>query len=217
MNAVSLSIGKVDYLQLFSKVKLGSRKEIEEKLEKCQIGRQFCEYLKEKGISYSWCIRHPEVLGCSESRDYYQRYQEYLGNDYSICKHLLVHERKGEKRVFLIIVDDSKSVDLAALKEQLDCSKLEFVNSEEMQDLLHTVPGNVSLFNMKFDSKCKVNLIIDRELLDKALLAFHPLYNGMSIFLTPENAMKYLEIIHRDAHFMKIPAKKKEWVLEKVI
>lgn len=208
---------QVDYLQLFSKVKLCSRQEMEEKWKKCQMGQQFCEYLKEKEISYTWCIRHPEVLGCRESRDYYQRYQEYLGDDYSICKHLLVHERKGEKRVFLIIVDDSKNVDLTKLKEQLDCSKLEFVNSEEMQDLLHTVPGNVSLFNMEFDSQCKVNLIMDQELLDRKLLAFHPLYNGMSIFLTPENAIKYLDMIHRNATFMTVPAKKKEWVLEKVI
>ncbi len=217
MSAVSLPTGKGDYLQLFSKVKLSSKQEIEEKLKKCQIAQQFCEYLKERGISYSWCIRHPEVISCNESKNYYQRYQEYLGNDYSICKHLLVHERKGEKRVFLIIVDDSKDVDLKELKEQLDCGKLEFVDKEEMHDLLHTVPGNVSLFNIEMDKEYKVNLIIDQELLEKTLLAFHPLYNGMSLFLTPENAIQYLNMIHRKANFMEVPIKKKEWVLEKVI
>ncbi len=217
MSAVSLPVGTVDYLQLFSTVKLSSRQEMEEKIKKYQLGQQFCEYLKEQEISYAWCIRHPEVCGCEESRDYYKRYQEYLGDDYSICKHLLVHERKGEKRVFLIIVDDSKNVDLQKLKIELKCSKLEFVSMEEMQELLHTVPGNVSLFNMKFDIQRKVNLIIDKELFDKSLLAFHPLYNGMSLFLTPENTIKYLNMIHRQASFLEIPVKKKELLLEKVI
>lgn len=170
-----------------------------------------------KDIPYAWCIKHPEVIGCSESRSYYQRYQEYLGDDYSICKHLLVHERKGEKRTFLIIVDDEKSVDLKSLREQLQCSKLEFVSSEELDELLHTVPGNVSLFHMKFDVEHKVSLVIDSELIDKSLLAFHPLYNGMSLFLTPDSAMKYLDSIDRTAIITDVPSKEKERVLEKVM
>lgn len=190
---------------------------MQQKIKKVKIGQNFCQELESKGISYSWCIRHPEVLGCDESRGYYQRYQEYLGDDYSICKHLLVHERKGQKRAFLIIVDDEKSVDLRELKEQLECSKLEFVSSEEMQEVLHTVPGNVSLFHMKFDTNHKVNLIIDKELLDKSLLAFHPLYNGMSLFLTPNSAMEYLDSIDRIATIIDIPTKKQERVLEKVM
>ncbi len=204
-----------EYLSLISKTKLYPM-EFQEKIKKIKVGQDFCHELDESGISYSWCIRHPEVVGCSESRNYYQRYQEYLGSDYSICKHLVVHERKGLKRNFLIIVDDEKSVDLKALKEQLDCSKLEFVDSDALCDLLSTVPGNVSLFNIKFDTDNRVNLIIDSELLDKSLLAFHPLYNGMSLFLTPNDAFKFLDTIDRCATVIDVPSKK-EYVLEKVM
>ena len=216
MIAVSIPVRQSDYSRLFSKVHLCST-EMDQKIKKIKIGKDFCQELESKGISYSWCIKHPEVLGCSQSREYYQRYQEYLGSDYSICKHLLVHERKGEKRTFLIIVDDEKSVDLKELKEQIGCSKLEFVSSEEMDELLHTVPGNVSLFHMKFDINHKVDLIIDRELLDKSLLAFHPLYNGMSLFLTPDSALEYLGTINRTGTIMEVPSKKQERVLEKAM
>lgn len=171
----------------------------------------------EKEISYAWCIKHKEVLGCCESRSYYQRYQEYLGNDYAIGKHLLVHERKGEKRTFLIIVEDEKQVDLKGVREQLDCGKLEFCSEENLRDLLHTIPGNVSLFHLKYDIDSRVSLIIDRQLLDKSLIAFHPLYNGMSLFLTPRETLKYLEIIKRTATIMDVPSKNKELILEKVI
>ena len=190
---------------------------MQQKINRIKVGKDFCQELESKGISYSWCIKHPEVLGCSESREYYQRFQEYLGDDYSICKHLVVHERKGAKRNFLIIVDDQKSVDLKALKERLECSKLEFVSSEELQQLLHTTPGNVSLFHMKFDTEHKINLIIDKELLAQNVLAFHPLYNGMSLFLTPVSALEYLETIDRKACIIDIPSKKQEQVLEKVM
>lgn len=216
MSLVTLSIKTEDYWRLFNKIHLCTSNE-QKKIKQIKIGQNFCQELEAKGISYSWCIKHPEVLGCNQSRKYYQRYQEYLGSDYSICKHLVVHERKGQKRVFLIIVDDEKSVDLKELKEQIGCSKLEFVSNSELDDLLHTVPGNVSLFHMKFDIECKVNLIMDKELLEKSLVAFHPLYNGMSLFLTPDNALKYLNAIHRVATIMDIPSKNKEYVLEKVM
>lgn len=189
----------------------------EQKLGKIKVGQDFCQELTEMGISYLWCIKHQEVLGCSESRTYYQRYQEYLGSDYAIGKHLLVHERKGEKRTFLIIVEDEKSVDLKELKEQLRCSKLEFCSEEELMELLHTIPGNVSLFHLKYDVENKISLIMDQELLEKRLIAFHPLYNGMSLFITPDELAKYLEVTKRTATIMDIPSKNREWVLEKVI
>lgn len=204
-----------DYEELFSKVQLVS--EFEQKLGKIKIGQNFCQELIEDGIDYAWCIKHKEVLGCCESRAYYQRYQEYLGNDYAIGKHLLVHERKGEKRTFLIIVEDEKQVDLKGVREQLECGKLEFCSSEELFGLLHTVPGNVSLFHLKYDTNYRISLIIDSELLNKSLIAFHPLYNGMSLFLTPDDAFKYLEVIGRTATIMDIPSKNRECVLEKVI
>lgn len=216
MSTVLYPIETEDYFRLFSKVQLCTT-EMQQKIKKIKIGQDFCKELESNDIPYLWCIKHPEVVGCSESRNYYQRYQEYLGSDYSICKHLVVHERKGEKRTFLIIVDDEKSVDLKELKEKIGCSKLEFVSSEELEKLLHTVPGNVSLFHMKFDTDYKVNLIIDQELLEKSLLAFHPLYNGMSLFLTPDSALEYLKKINRIPSIIDIPSKKQEHVLEKVI
>lgn len=87
-----------DYAELFDRVQMVSQ--FEQELEKIKIGQDFCQELTKKGISYAWCIKHKEVLGCCESKTYYQRYQEYLGSDYAIGKHLLVRERKGERRIF---------------------------------------------------------------------------------------------------------------------
>lgn len=65
-----------------------------------------------------------------------------------------------------------------------------------MEKVLHTKHGNVnvSIFNLIYDQKRQVNLVLDAEILHSSLIAFHPLYNGMSVFLKPEGVLKFLEL-----------------------
>lgn len=174
-----------------------------EKLKKAQI---FCDYLEKKNINYEYCFKHPEVLSCDESENYYQRFCSYV-EKYTICKNLVVHERKGQHRKFLIITDQSKQIDLKKLKEVLDSSKLEFISEEELATLLNTYPGNVSVFNLLYDQEQQVELIIDEELLTSDLLVFHPLYNGMSMFIKPSEIMKFLKMIKRRSMMTELPEK----------
>lgn len=180
------------------------------KLDRMKRGKKFCTYLENVGIDYQVCIKHPEVLGCDESFKYYQRFKEYLSFKYSICKHILVKEKKGDKRVFLIVIDKDKKVDLSKIREKLDCKKLEFVSEEEMEMLLNTTPGNVSVFNLIEDTTKKVELIMDRELLDQEELAFHPLYNGMTLFLKPLDIIKFLKTIDREVSILDVPEKEQD-------
>lgn len=117
----------------------------------------------------------------------------------------------------MLIVDDEAKVDLKSLKDKLECSKLEFASDEDLAEILHTYQGNVSVFNMKYDVEDKVNLIVDEELLDRSLLAFHPLYNGKSLFLTPVNFLKYLLYINRKPVFTQIPKREEVKELVKVL
>lgn len=178
---------------------------MDERKRKIIVGRSFCEYLEEHDIHYDYCIKHKEVLGCDESANYYDRYKYFIGDAYCICKNLFLKERKGEKRTFLVIVPMEKQVDLKELKERLGTSKLEFASSEKMQDLLQTTPGNVSIFNLIFDQDKKVNVVLDQDLFDSELLAFHPLYNGMSIFLKEKEIRKFLDFCNRDYLVGEIP------------
>lgn len=171
------------------------------------VGKSFCEYLEEHGIHYDYCIKHKEVLGCNESANYYDGCKYFIGDDYCVCKNLFLKERKGEKRLFLVIVPMEKKIDLKELKEKLGTSKLEFASSENMKDLLQTTPGNVSLFNLIFDTDKKVNVILDQDLFANKLLAFHPLYNGMSIFLKEQEVFKFLNLCDRDYLIGEVPSR----------
>lgn len=178
-----------------------------DEMKEIEKGKVMCEYLFTHGIKYEWCIRHKKVLGCDESEKYYQRFKEYIGNDYCIGKNLLVQERKGERRLFLIIVPATKKVDLKSISAELNIKKLEFVKEEKMRQILHTTPGNVSVFNLIYDVQEEVQLILDEELLTSRLVAFHPLYNGMSVFMRPVEVLKFLKLCNRSYEVDNIAAK----------
>ena len=186
-------------------------KEESRRIEMTKKAVKFCDTLERKGIQYDYCISHKEATGCVD----YSRWNDYLGDDYAVGKHLLVQERKGEKKKYLVITDSSKQVDLKALKEELDCRKLEFVCPSDMENLINATPGNVSIFNMMYDENKEIKLIIDEDLLEASEVAFHPLYNGMSIFMPLSECFNFLATIGRSAEVMAIPAKSEEKVLIK--
>ncbi len=186
-------------------------KEESHRIEMTKKAFQFCDTLERKGIQYDYCIRHKEATGCVD----YSRWNDYLGDDYAVGKHLLVQERKGEKKKYLVITDSSKQVDLKALKEELDCRKLEFVSPSDMESLINATPGNVSIFNMMYDENKEIKLIIDEDLMNASEVAFHPLYNGMSIFMPLSECFNFLATIGRSAEVMTIPEKEKSLVYKK--
>ncbi len=96
-------------------------------------------------------------------------------------------------------------MDLKQLREQLGCGKLEFASSEDLEALLRTYPGNVSIFHLLYDEEKRVNLVLDQELLEYPSLAFHPLYNGMSLFLEPKEVLKFLERIEHEVEITEVP------------
>ena len=183
------------------------KKEALEKMRKIAYAKKFCDTLLELNVDYQWCIKHPEVLGCEMSKQYYKRYETYIGHDYSICKNLLLQERKGEHRILLIIVDDTKNIDLKELQKRFHTTKLEFLKQDLMKELLQTVPGNVSVFHVLFDKKNQIEVYIDEELLQEKLLAFHPLYNGMSMFIKPKEIIKFLNMLKRNRIMTELPEK----------
>ena len=186
-------------------------KEESHRIEMTKKAVKFCNTLKRKGVHYDYCISHEEASGCVD----YSEWNDVLGENYAVGKNLFVQERKGDKNKYLIITDSSKQVDLKALKEELDCRKLEFVSPSDMENLINATPGNVSIFNMMYDENKEIKLIIDEDLLEASEVAFHPLYNGMSIFMPLSECFNFLAAIGRSAEVMAIPAKSEEKVLIK--
>ena len=78
---------KRKYLDLLGKEGI-TESSFERRMEQIIKAKTFCCYLEEHGVHYDRCIKHRKVNGCDESSLYYKRFQEYLQDEYVICKNL---------------------------------------------------------------------------------------------------------------------------------
>ena len=84
---------------------------------------------------YDFCIKHPLVTGCDESEKYYKKCSSEIDISYSICKHLFLKERKGDKK-YLVVVDKEKQVDLKSLREKLECKRFSYLSTSSISSII---------------------------------------------------------------------------------
>lgn len=168
----------------------------------------FWRFLDDHDIHYLYHFRHELSKNCEHSKQMYERISYLFSEPIITCKHLVLQERKGDKKIFLIIVNsDLGNLDLKELKNCLNVGKLEFVNSNVLQELFYTFPGNVSIFQSVYDRYGQVQVIIDDSVQPSDILAFHPLYSGDTIFLTLSETLKYMDFIEHSYQFLQVPRK----------
>ncbi len=108
------------------------------------------------------------------------------------CKNLFLRDASG-KRHFLLVAPEHKEVDLRSVRSQLGCSRLSFGSEERLWNCLKLTPGSVSPFGVINDKDCKVEVVLDRELVGKESLGFHPNDNTATIWISFEDIKKVIE------------------------
>jgi len=119
------------------------------------------------------------------------------------CKNLFVRNVKGDKH-YLIILDESKKVDLKKLAEQIKSTKLSFASNERLLKYLNLSPGSVSPFGLINDADKKVEVVIDKDLVGSELVGFHPNSNEASVTLSFGDFEKFLKWSKNKYSFIKI-------------
>lgn len=101
----------------------------------------------------------------------------------TICKNLFLSNRQGTEFYLLMMPGDKpfKTKDLSA---QLGTARLSFGAPEKMEELLHTAPGSASVLGLMYDKENRVQLVIDREVLEGEFVGCHPLVNTASLRLS---------------------------------
>lgn len=100
---------------------------------------------------------------------------------------------KTASRYYLLVVHESKRVDLNALAKALNESKLSFGSPEKLAEMLDTTPGSVSPLGLVFDRHGQVTLLFDEDLWQYPILYFHPNRNTASYGLTPEGVRLFFK------------------------
>ncbi len=109
-------------------------------------------------------------------------------------KNLFLRNKKGVMVVVTILED--RKVNLAALGAQLKMGKLSFASPERLMHYLGVVPGAVSPLAVVNDKDVVVTAVLDKALLEKDPLHFHPCDNTMTTTLSADDLIKYMTAFH---------------------
>jgi Ala-tRNA(Pro) deacylase len=110
-------------------------------------------------------------------------------------KNLFLKDAKD--RLWLISALDETQIDLKALSGAIGSARLSFGSAERLFGALGVRPGSVSPFGLINDRERKVTLVLDRALLAREPLNFHPLTNTATTAVSREGLrtlLKHLQV-----------------------
>lgn len=150
-----------------------------------RTSEQLLARLDELGIGHS-TIEHPPVYTVEEAREKRGR----IPGAHS--KNLFLRDKKGT--MWLVSCLEHREVDLRWLAGALGArQRLSFGSARRLMEYLGITAGAVSPLAVVNDSTGAVTVALDRGLLEDPPVNFHPLDNGMTTSLAPEELLRFLE------------------------
>ncbi|BEV71443.1 MULTISPECIES: prolyl-tRNA synthetase associated domain-containing protein [unclassified Paludibacterium] len=140
--------------------------------------------LAEMGIQYVK-VDHP-AYGSVE--DYHRDGITFPGQ---CVKNLFLKNRKGN-RFYLLVLDELKTADLAALASQVDEARLSFASEDRLQELMQLTAGSVTPFGLANDVEHRITLLLDSDIDPDQLIGFHPMSNDSTICLSVPDFLRFL-------------------------
>jgi len=133
-------------------------------------------------------VEHPPLFSVEESRSLRG---EIPG---AHTKNLFLIDRKD--RLFLLSAEENAAIDLKHLHRKIGASgRLSFGKAEEMRAALGIEPGAVTPFAAMNDGGSRVTVVIDRALLARDPLNFHPLANTRTTRIAAADLLRFLQAV----------------------
>lgn len=115
-----------------------------------------------------------------------------------ICKNLFLCNRQ-KTAFYLLLLPASKPFRTKEITAQLGCARLSFAGEKQLASLLHLTPGSATIFGLQYDTENRVQLVVDRDLLDEAYFGCHPCINTSTIRLSTSDVFDRLtHALHHD-------------------
>lgn len=83
-------------------------------------------------------------------------------------------QNRNRSRTLFLLLPREKRLDAKALAKSRNITRLSMVNAAALEDLLHTHAGAVGARELMYDMEGKLELFIDREVLDGPFVRFPP-------------------------------------------
>jgi len=102
-----------------------------------------------------------------------------------LCKNLVLCNRQ-ETAFYLLLMPGEKPFRTKDLSVQINSARLSFASPERMEELLGVTPGCASVMGLLHDTAGRVQLLIDRDLLEEETFGCHPCVTTASIAFSTE-------------------------------
>jgi Ala-tRNA(Pro) deacylase len=152
--------------------------------------------LDELNITYE-VTNHPPVYTIEEMDDL------SISKHGDVCKNLFIRDAKG-KRHFLVVLDKDKQADLKNIREQLGTTGLSFASEERLSKYLNLSKGAVTPLGVVNDEDHLVEVVFDRDLINKQKLGVHPNDNTATVWISFDNLKKLVENNKNTIHYLTI-------------
>lgn len=143
-----------------------------------------CDFLRKLGIEFS-CVVHPPVFTIEEC----EKIEGIIGGE--ICKNLFLQTSSGSVRYILMIKGGKRFV-TKDVSKKLGTSRLSFASGEDMERLLTTSPGSLSVTSLIFDKNKSVSLAIDADVLKNEFICCHPSDNSATLKIRTADILNVL-------------------------
>ena len=122
----------------------------------------------------------------------------------TICKNLfLVNSNKSQ--YYLLMLKENKKFKTKMISKQINSSRLSFGSDEKMLEYLNITPGSVSLLGLMNDHDFKVQLLMDKDLLQDEYLGCHPCINTSSLRIKMKDVFeKIIPALHHEPIFVEV-------------
>jgi Ala-tRNA(Pro) deacylase len=139
--------------------------------------------LDQLGIAHT-TFEHPPVYTVEEA----ERHTGHLPGGH--CKNLFLKDRKGG--LWLLICLNQRRIDINRLAKVLGCARLSFGKAELLEQVLGVAPGGVTPFALINDRERRVQPLLDRAMLNCALLNYHPLTNAATTTIAAADLPRFI-------------------------
>ena len=122
-----------------------------------------------------------------------------------ICKNLFLCNRQ-RTQYYLLMMLGTKPFHTKDLSHQIGSARLSFGDPESMEALLHIAPGSVSIMGLMNDTENRVQLLIDKPVLEAPTLGCHPCVNTSSLRLRTRDVTDiFLPAVHHRPIVVELP------------
>jgi len=153
-------------------------------------------YLEGLGIQIS-TVAHPPLFTVADS----QALRGEIAGGHT--KNLFLKDKKDN--YFLVTVEEHAQVDLKQIHHTIGAaSRVSFGRPEALMELLGVIPGAVTAFGLINDGKGVVRFVLDRDLMEHAVINAHPLTNEATTSIKASDLVAFARATGHEPAILKV-------------